>query len=261
MGSVEPKIMEHIEEAVQELAAMDYPRVWIGEGGITADELLAIELVNDDERREAWERMNPDERREAWDEIPEGEREGLHEPPRRWSDLPSGVREGLKAPLEVEPGEYVGIEGTGGGLRMPEVGVNWLDGSWVLRHMPDLLPPDVVPGLGDLQEEVGCIEAAKRGGVVVKTAAVVRYAPEDALTEDDGAFIVSASFAPGGGALAVVFEGYRTGFVALEDLTPAHVDEDLLETLEFHVSDGMGPYVIEDSERARWALKQRLGEE
>ena len=263
MGSVEPKIMESIERAVRELAQMDYPKVWIGEEGITADELLAKQQANEDVRREAWERMNPDERREVWDEkIPEREKEGLHEPPRRWSDLPEGVREGLEAPLEVEPGEFVSIEGAeGGGIQMPEVGFNWLDGRWVLRHMPDLMPVDVSPGLGDLQEEVGYIEAAKRGDVVVKTACVVKFASEDALTEADRAFVASASCAPGGEALAVVFEGYERRFVPLDDLAPEDVDEDLIEILEFHVSDGMGPYVIEDSERARRALRERLGEE
>jgi hypothetical protein len=262
MGSVEPKIMESIERAVRELAQMDYPKVWIGEEGITADELLAKQLANEDERREAWEGMNPDERRKVWDEeIPEREKEGLHEPPRRWSDLPEGVREELKTPLEVEPGEFVSIEGTEGGIQMPEVGLNWLDGRWVLLHMPDLMPVDVSPGLGDLLEEVGCIEAAKRDGVVVKTACVVKFTSEDALTESDGAFIASAPFAPGGEALVVVFEGYERRFVPLDDLAPEDVDEDLLETLEFHVSDSIDPYVIEDSERARRALRERLGEE
>ncbi len=124
MGSVDPKIMEFIERAVRELAAMDYPRVWIGEEGVTADELLTIQEANEDARREAWERMNPDERRDVWDEVPEGEKEGLQEPPQRWGDLPEGVQEGLRTSPEVEPGEFVGIEGTEGGIKMPEVGLN-----------------------------------------------------------------------------------------------------------------------------------------
>ncbi len=214
MGSVGPRTMEIIENAVQELAAMDYPRVWIGGEGITADELL-------------WQQENEEK-------LPE------------W--------------MQVEPGEFVGVEGTGGGLRMPEVGFNWLDGLWVIRNTPDLLPVDVVPGLGDLQQEVTCIEAAKRGGVVINTESIVRSVPEDDLTTADREFITSASFAPGGEAVAGVFEGYETRFVPLEDLTPEDVDEDLLETLQFHVTDSMGPYVIEDSDRARLALRKRLRE-
>jgi hypothetical protein len=163
----------------------------------------------------------------------------------------------------VEPGEFVGTEGTDAGVQVPEVGINWLDGSWLVRHAPNL-PVYGSPVLGGgLQEEVGCIEAAKRDGVVVDTAAVVRYALEDALTEDDSVSIASAFWAPDetGAAMAVVFEGYRTRFVALEDLAPEDVDEDLLETLESLAQEGPGSFVIEDSEWARWALKQRLGEE
>ncbi len=101
-------------------------------------------------------------------------------------------------------------------------------------------------------------EAWRRGGQDGMRSEV---AAADALTRADRAFVASTSFTPGGGALAVVFEGYETRFVPLDDLAPEDVDEHLLETLEFHISDSMGPYVIEDSERARRALSERLAED
>ncbi|MDP9454417.1 MAG: hypothetical protein M3Q60_01220 [Actinomycetota bacterium] len=253
MASVDPKTMEIIENAVLELAALDYPRVWIGEEGITADELLEWQQDNADNRREVWERMSPDERREVWDEIPEGEREGLREPPQQWSDLPDAVREGLETPLEVEPGEFVGVEGTDAGLRMPEVGINWLDGRWLTGNMPHLLPDHT---LAELEREVMFIEAAKRGEVPVEVLCRLEFVSTDELTGEDKLF-TSAVTREG---MALVYLGPRYRRVPLEQLTPEDVDENLLDALEFFVANSIGLYVIEDSELARRALSERLGE-
>jgi hypothetical protein len=46
-------------------------------------------------------------------------------------------------------------------------------------------------------------------------------------------------------------------YVPVDKLGPHDIDEDLLNDLSFHVSDGpetMGPYIIEDSPRVRAAL-------
>ena len=47
-SQLEPEAARRIENAVRELARIGYPRVWIGEKGITADELLHIQMLNDD---------------------------------------------------------------------------------------------------------------------------------------------------------------------------------------------------------------------
>lgn len=73
MCSVDSKTMEIIEIAVLELAAMDYPRVWIGEEGIT----------------------------------------------------PTNSSHESRKTRRVGDGR--GVEGTEGGMQMPEVSVDWLD--------------------------------------------------------------------------------------------------------------------------------------
>jgi hypothetical protein len=56
---IDPETMRRIEEAVRELAQMEYPKVWVGEAGMTPDEALADELFNLAERKRAWEELRP----------------------------------------------------------------------------------------------------------------------------------------------------------------------------------------------------------
>jgi hypothetical protein len=58
-GQIEQDAMRRIEEAVRELSSMEYPRVWIGEPGMTADELLSLQMLNDEGPE--WLRIEPGE--------------------------------------------------------------------------------------------------------------------------------------------------------------------------------------------------------
>ncbi len=62
----DPEMIARIRSAMEEFAALDYPRVWIGEPGMTPDEYFRLEQTNEQERREAWEGMTQQERRELW---------------------------------------------------------------------------------------------------------------------------------------------------------------------------------------------------
>ena len=85
----DPEVMARIRSAMEELAALDYPRVRIGEVGMTPDEYLSLEQMYEQERREAWEGMTQEERRELWEmEMPVELRERLpedvrEEPPKK----------------------------------------------------------------------------------------------------------------------------------------------------------------------------------
>ena len=73
---IDPKTMGRIEEAVRELAEMEYPKVWVGKAGTTPDEALADELFNLAERRRGWEESRPEEREELWAQLPDDARGG-----------------------------------------------------------------------------------------------------------------------------------------------------------------------------------------
>ena len=78
---IDLETMRRIEEAVRELAEMEYPKVWVGEAGTTPDEALADELSNFAERKRAWEESRPEEREVLWAQLPEDERGGYDHPP------------------------------------------------------------------------------------------------------------------------------------------------------------------------------------
>jgi hypothetical protein len=59
MGEIDRETLEHITEAVRELAEMDYPKVWVGKPGMTADELLSLQMINDESPE--WMRVEPGE--------------------------------------------------------------------------------------------------------------------------------------------------------------------------------------------------------
>jgi hypothetical protein len=153
------------------------------------------------------------------------------EPPQQWDDLPEQVREEMRHPLEVEPGEFVSIEGTSAGVQMPKVSYEYFDGLWVIENMRDDLDEDVE---AELHKEVLYIYAAKQGMVLTIEDSKQRY--EAGLPPIDS-------------------------LVPIRDLTSEHLRNIRLDEMEFYVEDpeAMGPYVIEDSEQARRALAQRLG--
>ncbi len=181
MEGVDPRVAE-IRRHVVELAKREYPRVWIGEEGMTPEEYLAMEEMN--------------------------------------AELPEEMR--------VQPGEFVEVEGGAGGVQVPKIGYEYLDGLWVIENMRDALDEAAE---AELHREVLYIYAAKRGEVPVVSDSRERY---------------EAGLAP---------EIHR---VPLSELAPEDAD-DVLDAVEFYANDTMGPYVIEDSERARAALEERLG--
>jgi hypothetical protein len=212
---MDEEIMGTIRAHVATLAEMDYPKVWVGEAGMTVDELLAMQEMND--------------------ELPEE--------------------------LRVEPGEFVELEDTGHGIQMPGTSVDWIEGDRALALIPDLFEESQ---LGELQEEVEVIRAAKRGAVRVRTACNVAYAVGEeleALSETDRVFVVATSLEPDAPPAAMYVTGFAYRVIPLEELTNADVDDDLLENLAFHATDSMGPYVIEESARARAAVEERLRED
>lgn len=176
--------VSRIKTAVEELADREYPRVWIGEEGITPEEYLAMEESNV--------------------ELPEE--------------------------LRVQPGEFVGIEGSEGGIQIPKIGYEYLDGLWVIENMRDDLNEE---SEAELHREVLYLYAAKRGKVLVVTDSQEREA-------------------------AGIGPGMRR--VPLDELAPEDASA-VLENVEFYASEDpapMGPYIIEDSERERAALEKRL---
>jgi hypothetical protein len=233
---IDPEIISRIRGMAAQLAEREYPRVWIGEPGITPEQQLAIQNFDDEERRDAWEKMTQQERKEILEETPEELREHVSDemitrPPEKWEDLPWQLRERLRHGLEVEPGEFVRIEDTGIGIQVPKVSYEYLDGLWVLQNMRDELHESLE---AELDWEVLYILAAKEGKVPIIVDSRERY---------------EAGIAP------------EVGLVSIDDLTPEDLEYVRLEEMEFYVEEPepMGPYVIEDSERARLALDERLG--
>jgi len=198
-----------VHEYVSALAAWDYPKVWVGEYGITADEQLRRQKSNE--------------------------------------EFPS---------LAVEPGELVEIEGTGHGLTIPSMSADWIDGLYVVEHLMDEVPEDQAP---ELYVHVREIWAAKRGCVYVLQAWDVDFRPMGVLTDEDRC--VAKAFTDDGFVLVPGSPVYRR--IAVENLRPEDVDEELVERLEFYargepvVAPG---YVVPDNERTRRAVDARLDE-
>ena len=56
---VHPEVMTEIKRLVSELASLDYPRVWVGEAGMTPEEVLWLQKRNDE--GPDWSRVEPGE--------------------------------------------------------------------------------------------------------------------------------------------------------------------------------------------------------
>jgi hypothetical protein len=207
MDEVDPKVMADIREHVSLLAERDFPRVWVGRPGITPEELLTIQEMND--------------------EGPE------------W--------------MRIEPGRDPVV-----GDLVPDVSTDWIEGPTALALIPDHF---VEGELGNLQDEIGVIRAAKQGAVWVDIACRVKFATGgelDRLSEDDRISITGASFGEVGTA-ATIFDGHTVRTIPLDELRGVDVDEGLLEKLEFYASgETWGPYVVEDTPQARVLVEMRL---
>ena len=74
---------------------------------MTPEQLLANQNIDEEERREAWEKMmTQQERKEVLEETPEDLREHisdeiLMQPPQKWEELPQQLRE--LAPVRLLP--------------------------------------------------------------------------------------------------------------------------------------------------------------
>jgi len=174
-------------------------------------------------RKEILEETSEELREHISDEM-------LMQPPQKWEDLPRQLRDRLRHGLEADPGEFVEIEGTGMGLQMPKVSYEYLDGLWVLENMRYELHESVE---AELDRHVLYVFAAKQGKVPVIADSRERY---------------EAGIAP------------DISLASIDDLTPRDLGNIRLEEMELYVEDfePMGPYVLEDSERAQRALDERL---
>ena len=105
-SQLEPEAARRIKDAVRELASMGYPHVWIGEEGMTAAQLLAIQMEND--KLPEWMRVEPG----ALVQM-EGDEEGhglqIPEVSHRWLDglwvyenMPHALPGNVLAELELE---------------------------------------------------------------------------------------------------------------------------------------------------------------
>ena len=57
MEGVEPKVEAEIRRCVADIAERRYPRVWVGKAGITTEELLHLQQIN--EEVPDWLRIEP----------------------------------------------------------------------------------------------------------------------------------------------------------------------------------------------------------
>jgi hypothetical protein len=256
---IDLETMRRIEEAVRELAEMEYPKVWVGEAGTTPDEALADELSNFAERKRAWEESRPEEREVLWAQLPEDERGGYDHPPASWDDLPDNLKQDIRSQWELAvPGEPMEVEGDISiTFEAPDMSVNWVDGLSVYetelyRHIdPNVNAP--------LREAVIVIYGAKHGRVPVKESWNIEFKEIDELDMEGGEFEVAKAFTPDGKVLVPMTPNYR--YVRVEDLTSEDVDDALLDYLECYSMDGpyaMGQFVIEDTPEAQAAVERRL---
>lgn len=89
----------------------------------------------------------------------------------------------LPEELQIEPGEFINVEGTERGMQMPEVGIHKLSGFDVVR---DGLINEMEGIAGaELQDEVRRIYAAKRGMVVAYVGDNIKWVPKEELSRED----------------------------------------------------------------------------
>jgi hypothetical protein len=173
------------------------------------------------------------------------------------------MNEELPEYMRAEPGEFVGVEGSGEGFQIPEVGGPRLNGLDVIAHLSGEMQEEAE---AKLHHEVMHLYAAKQGKVVIEVADEIEWVPKERLTGEDTACLVGV---PGFGmdhdlqarqnaivkdlpSVVGVWIGTRTKAVPVDELTPEQVDEDLFEDLEHHAAGGtVGPFVIPETPRVK----------
>ncbi len=134
------------------------------------------------------------------------------------------LNEGLPEEMRLEPGEVVRVEGTGGGIEIPEVGGTRLHALDVVRYLEDEMDPD---DFEPLWEEVETIRLAKQNLVLVKLHPCWDSLPDTI---------------------------YRT---MKADEVPASLAEGVIDQLDTYAHWNMGlSYVIPETERVKAFLAE-----
>jgi hypothetical protein len=274
---IDPETMRRIEEAVRELAEMEYPKVWVGEVGTSIEEATAIEEHNRYAAERSWRDMTAEERWGMWlnseagsERFVEYHQERVHggggPTPEElaafsvsWEDTPEEFKEGIREWMDRPyPGEMNRVEGDISiTFEQPVVSEDWVDGlsvyeSGLHRH----IDPHVK---AELSEAVRVIYHAKHGRVPVVESWDIEFKELDELDIEGGDIGVAKAFTPDGKVLVPMTPNYR--YVRMEDLTSEDVDDALLDYLECYSMDGpyaMGLFVIEDTPEAQAAVERRL---
>jgi hypothetical protein len=178
------------------------------------------------------------------------------------------MNEELPEYMRAEPGEFVGIEGSGEGFQIPEVGGPRLNGLDVIAHLSGEMQEEAE---ARLHHEVMHVYAAKQGKVVIELADEIEWVPKERLTGEDTAWLVGVpGFAMGHGLQARqdaivkdlppvvgVWIGMRTKAMPVDELTPEQMDEDFFEDLEHHAAGGtVGPFMIPETPRVKAYLAE-----
>ena len=179
------------------------------------------------------------------------------------------MNEELPEYMRAEPGEFVGVEGSGEGFRIPEAGGPRLNGLDVIRHLSGEMPEEAD---ADLHNEVMHVYAAKHGKVVIYVGDEIAWIPKEQLTDADMPWLLGLpKGGPGGIGLQArpkiaredlppvvgVWTGGCTKALPIDELAPEQVDEDLLEDLHYYAAgETTGPFVIPETERVKAYLAE-----
>jgi len=172
MGEIERETLERIKDAVSEIAEMDYPKVWVGKLGMTADELLDLQMSNDESPE--WMRVEPGEFVGILGDN-SGAGIAIPEPSDQWLDGLSIYETGLYR--HIDP--YVNAE-LSAAVRVilaAKRGEVPIEESWGLEFME----------LGELDEDDIAVAKAftPDGKVLVPAVPKYRYVRVEDLTPDD----------------------------------------------------------------------------
>lgn len=172
--------------------------------------------------------------------------------------------------IRAEPGELVGVEGSGeeGSFRIPEVGGPRLSGLDVIMDLSGEMQEEPE---AELRHEVMHVYAAKQGKVLVQVADEIEWVPKERLTDEDRAWLVGV---PGVGMsqspsvsrdvvvtdlppVVGVWIGTRTRAVPVDEVAPEQVDEDLLKDLEYQAAGGTArSFVVPETPKVKAYLAE-----
>jgi hypothetical protein len=179
------------------------------------------------------------------------------------------MNEELPEYMRAEPGEFVGVEGSGEGFQIPEAEGLRLSGLDVIRHLSGEMQEEAE---AELHNEVMHVYATKQGNVLIYVADDIEWVPKEQLTDADMPWLVGLpGSGPGVSGLQAgrkiaredlppvvgVWTGGRTKAVPVDELTPEQVDEDLLEDLQHYATRRTtGPFVIPETEPVKAYLAE-----